>query len=195
MTKNILLTGIGGQGTILTGKILTLGLLEAGYDVKMSEIHGMSQRGGSVTTQIRFGEHVESPIIGRKSTDIMIAFEKMEALRNLPYMKKDGCIILDDCEIPSMSVISGKEKYAGDITQKLSQAVTVKTINASALACQLGNKKASNMILLGALINKMHLENIDWEDLLEKTIKPAFWDINTKALGMGMAVMDECSPC
>ena len=109
MTKSILLVGVGGQGTILASKILTLGLMEAGYDVKMSEIHGMSQRGGSVSSQVRYGERVYSPVIEKGAADIVVAFEKMEALRALDYLKEDGVLVVNDVEIPSMSVIVGDE--------------------------------------------------------------------------------------
>ena len=103
--KNILLVGVGGQGTILASRILTAGLIEAGYDVKMSEIHGMSQRGGSVSTQVRFGEKVDAPIIGKGQADVIVAFEKMEALRALPYLKKGGKMVVNDFEIPSMPIL------------------------------------------------------------------------------------------
>ena len=115
MTRSILLVGVGGQGTILASKILTIGLMEAGYDVKMSEIHGMSQRGGSVSSQIRFGERVYSPVIDKKGAELLIAFEKMEALRWSDYVKEDGVIVVNDVEIPSMSIINGTEKYADDV--------------------------------------------------------------------------------
>ena len=119
MTKSILLVGVGGQGTILASKILTLGLMEAGYDVKMSEIHGMSQRGGSVSSQVRYGDNVASPVIEKGTADMIVAFEKMEALRYLDYLKEDGVLIINDEEIDSMSVITGKEDYPSDVLEEI----------------------------------------------------------------------------
>ena len=123
MTKSILLVGVGGQGTILASKILTNGLMEAGYDVKMSEIHGMSQRGGSVSSQVRYGEKVMSPVIEKGQADIIVSFEKMEALRALDYLKKDGTLVVNDVEIPSMSVITGDETYPDDVLDEIKMHV------------------------------------------------------------------------
>lgn len=186
MTKSILLVGVGGQGTILASKILTHGLMDAGYDVKMSEIHGMSQRGGSVSSQIRFGEKVESPVIDRKSAEILIAFEKMEALRWSDYVKEDGVIVVNDCEIPSMSVVTGAESYDCDVIKKLQRIAPVKVLDANGLADELGNRKAANIILLGSIIASMKLEQIDWEKILQDNVKPAFVELNLKALKKGM---------
>src|SRR5690554_6603933 len=111
MTKSILLVGVGGQGTILASKLLTTGLMEAGHDVKMSEIHGMSQRGGSVSSQVRYGESVDSPVIEIGGADILVSFEKMEALRYLNYIKQNGKVIVNDFEIKSMPILSGKADY------------------------------------------------------------------------------------
>lgn len=189
MTKSILLVGVGGQGTILASKILTLGLMNVGYDVKMSEIHGMSQRGGSVSSQIRFGEHVESPVIDKKDADILVAFEKMEALRWCDYVKKDGVIVVNDCEIPSMSVITGAQSYAPDVIEKLQQITRTVVLRADRIAEDLGNKKAANMVLLGSIIKQMHLEAIDWEMIFKVNMKPAFIELNLKALKAGMEAL------
>lgn len=186
MTRSILLVGVGGQGTILASKILTIGLMEAGHDVKMSEIHGMSQRGGSVSSQIRFGECVQSPVIDKKSADVVIAFEKMEALRWSDYVKDGGKIVVNDVEIPSMSVITGEEKYADDVLEKLKTVADTQVINASEIAKQLGNEKAANMVLLGTIIKSMHLDEIDWENIVRANVKPAFADLNVEALKSGM---------
>lgn len=186
MTKSILLVGVGGQGTILASKILTLGLLEAGYDVKMSEIHGMSQRGGSVSSQIRYGDKVESPVIDEGSAQLLIAFEKMEALRYIGYVNPEGTVVINDLEIPSMSVITGAENYNENVTDILKDKVNVKIINASKLANELGNSKVMNIILLGTIIKNMHLEYIDWEKIIKENVKPAFVDLNIKALEVGM---------
>jgi len=186
MTKSILLVGVGGQGTILASKILTLGLMEAGYDVKMSEIHGMSQRGGSVSSQIRYGEKVESPVIDKKAAQVLIAFEKMEALRWSEYVRPDGMIVVNNCEIPSMSVISGKETYSADVVEKLQGIAKTQVVDATALAESLGSGKAANIILLGTIIKSMHLEQIDWESIIRANVKPAFVELNLRALKVGM---------
>ncbi len=119
MTKSILLVGVGGQGTILASKILTTGLMEAGYDVKMSEIHGMSQRGGSVSSQVRYGEKVYSPVIEKGAADIVVAFEKMEALRSLDHLKEGGTLVVNNEEIPSQSVVIGDEEYPTDVLEEI----------------------------------------------------------------------------
>lgn len=186
MTKSILLVGVGGQGTILASKLLTIGLMEAGYDVKMSEIHGMSQRGGSVSSQIRYGEKVESPVIDKKGADVLIAFEKMEALRWSEYVKEDGVIVVNDEEIPSMSVVMGQEKYDPDVIEKLKKMAKTRVLNATEMAADLGNPKASNVVLLGSIISSMHLNEINWDQIIRDNVKPAFVELNLKALRLGM---------
>jgi indolepyruvate ferredoxin oxidoreductase beta subunit len=180
------MVGVGGQGTILASKILTMGLLEAGYDVKMSEIHGMSQRGGSVCSQVRYGDSVASPVIDKGGADMLIAFEKMEALRNLDFLKKDGTVVVNDHEIMSIPVITGDETYASDILDEINKHVDAKVINAASLAEELGNAKVANIILLGTIIKIMNLESIHWEDIVRAAVKPRFVDINLKALEVGM---------
>lgn len=186
MTKSILLVGVGGQGTILASKILTTGLMEAGYDVKMSEIHGMSQRGGSVSSQVRYGDKVYSPVIEKGNADIIVSFEKMEALRNLDYLKKDGKLVINDEQIDSMSVITGKEDYPDDVLEEIEKHAQAIVLNATALAEELGNVKAANIILLGTIIKSMGLEDIDWNSILKDNIKPQFLDLNLKAIKVGM---------
>ncbi len=185
MTKSILLVGVGGQGTILASKILTNGLMEAGYDVKMSEIHGMSQRGGSVSSQVRYGEHVMSPVIEKGKADIIVAFEKMEALRSLDYLKPDGTMVVNNVEIPSMSVITGDEDYPDDVLEEIQKHVSAKVVDATALAREIGNERAANIILLGTIIKAMELTEIDWDSILEANIKPQFLELNKKALQVG----------
>lgn len=186
MTKSILLVGVGGQGTILASKILTLGLMASGYDVKMSEIHGMSQRGGSVSSQVRYGDKVDSPVIEKGSADMIVSFEKMEALRNLDYLKKDGVLIINDEQIDSMSVITGKEDYPDDVLEEIEKHAKATVLNATELAEKLGNVKAANIILLGTIIKTMGLEEIDWESILKENIKPQFVELNLKAIKVGM---------
>lgn len=190
MTKSILLVGVGGQGTILASKILTTGLMEAGYDVKMSEIHGMSQRGGSVSSQVRYGEKVYAPVIEKGAADIVVAFEKMEALRNLDYLKEDGRLVVNDEEIPSQSVVIGEEEYPPDVLDEIKKHVkNVKVVNATSMARELGNEKAANMVLLGTIIHAMGLHDIHWDAILEANIKPRFLDLNKKAIQMGMGAV------
>lgn len=190
MTKSILLVGVGGQGTILASKILTTGLMEAGHDVKMSEIHGMSQRGGSVSSQVRYGEKVHSPVIEKGAADIIVAFEKMEALRNLDYLKEGGTLVVNDEEIPSQSVLIGEEIYPADVLEEIQKhAEDVKVIDASGMARGLGNEKAANMVLLGTIIHAMGLEGIHWDAILESNIKPRFLELNKKAIQMGMGAV------
>ena len=186
-TKNILLVGVGGQGTILASKLLTLGLMEEGYDVKMSEIHGMSQRGGSVSSQVRYGEKVWSPVIEKGSADMIVSFEKMEALRWLEYLKKDGKVVVNDHEMMPMPVIMGKADYAADIIDEIKKAChDVTVVNATEEAVKLGNGKVMNIILLGTIIKAMKLDNIDWDRIVRENVKPAFVEDNLKAIKVGM---------
>lgn len=187
MTKNILLSGVGGQGTITAAKMLTFGLMEAGYDVKMSEIHGMSQRGGDVVSQVRYSkEKVFSPVIEKGTADIVVSFEEMEALRTLDYLKPDGAVVVNTERIPSMTVLTGAEEYADDVLDEIKKAADrVHVMDASKMATDLGNVKAANVILLGALVKLMGLDDIDWEDIIRKNVKEKFIDLNLKAFKVG----------
>ena len=184
--KNILLVGVGGQGTILASKILTSGLMEAGYDVKMSEIHGMSQRGGSVSTQVRYGDKVPSPIVGKGSADVIVAFETMEALRWLPYLKKGGSIVVNDFVINPAPVNQGQAEYPEGIIEDLAAKVKVVSLKAGDMAAELGNPKAMNVVLLGALVKAIGtLDDVDWMKHIEKNVKPKFVELNKKAFQAG----------
>ena len=185
MTKNILLIGVGGQGTITASKVLTLGLVEAGYDVKMSEIHGMSQRGGSVVSQVRYGDKIESPVIEPGTADIVVAFEKMEALRGLEYLREGGLIVVNDQEIESVPIQMGKFDYPADVIEILESKARTIVVEAEKLAGELGNKRVTNMILLGTIIKGMELENIAWEKILKENTKAGFLDINLRAINAG----------
>ena len=184
--KNILLCGVGGQGTILASKILSTALLNAGYDVKMSEIHGMSQRGGSVTTQVRYGEKVYSPIIGRGSADVLVAFEAMEALRYLAELNPSGSVVVNDYRRPTATTLSGKEDYPADPIGQVKAKVGTKVLNAAEIAEGLGDPRAMNVVLLGALVRVMGLEKLGWDEALAQCVKPAFLELNKKALQAGM---------
>ncbi len=187
--KNILLVGVGGQGTILASKILSTALVEAGYDVKMSEVHGMAQRGGSVTTQIRYGEKVFSPIIGKGEADVMVCFEKMEALRWLEFVKPDARIVINDFEIPSAPILVGKEPYPEGIIEDLSGKTEVSVFKAADIAKELGNPKAMNIVLLGALVKAMGIEDMDWDRYISMNVKKGFEELNIKAFRAGMAAI------
>ena len=183
--KNILLVGVGGQGTILASKILTSGLIKAGYDVKMSEIHGMSQRGGSVSTQVRYGDKVYSPIVGRGSADVIVAFEEMEALRWLDHLKIGGKMVINDHQIQPVPVNLGVAEYPEGIIEHLKEKVDVLSFKAADVATQLGNPKAMNIVLLGSLVKAMGLDEIDWDAEIEANVKAKFIDLNKKAFHAG----------
>lgn len=186
-TKSILLAGVGGQGTILASKILSEGLMRKGYDVKMSEIHGMSQRGGSVTTHVRFGVKVDSPVVPEGEADILVAFEKVEAVRYLNYLKKGGALIVNDFEIFSLPVLIGLAEYPKDINEKLKKEVpNIRLINATKTAERLGNIKALNIVLLGALVRAMNIPDIDWESVMKELIPQKLQDLNIAAFKAGM---------
>lgn len=187
--KNVLLSGVGGQGTVLASKILSAGLIDAGYDVKMSEVHGMAQRGGSVTTQVRYGEKVHSPILGKGDVDVLVSFETMEALRYLDFLKPDGKLVVNDYEMPSAPILTGRVDYPENIIDDIKEKVDVTVIKAVDIARGLGNEKVMNVVLLGALIKALQLKNdIDWEKIVSQQVKPKFIEINIKALKEGMDV-------
>lgn len=190
MTKSIILSGVGGQGTILASKLLTLGLMDSGYDVKMSEIHGMSQRGGSVTSHIRYGDQVNSPVIERGDADLLISFEKMEALRYLDYLKPDGRVVVNDFEIKPLSVLATDAQYSENILDELMNKANTIAMDAAGQAEKLGNSKVMNVILLGAIVRLMDLTKTDWDNIIEENVKPQFVDINKEALKLGMELVE-----
>ena len=190
MTKSIMLVGVGGQGTILASKLLTIGLMEAGYDVKMSEIHGMSQRGGSVSSQVRYSkDQVYSPVIEIGGADMIVSFEKVEALRYLKYLKEGVTIVANNYKMESVATITGKAEYKVEEVDKKLKELNAKVINAADKATELGNAKVMNIILLGTVIKGMHLEDIDWEEIIRDNVKEKFIDINIRALHEGMELV------
>lgn len=192
MTKSVLLVGVGGQGTITAAKLLTTGLMEAGYDVKMSEIHGMSQRGGSVSSHVRYSEDgkVNSPVIVEGDADIMVSFEQMEALRWIDYIKSGAAVVTSTEQIASQPVLTGRMAYPEDILDELKKVTdNVIAIDAPAEAVKIGNSKVSNVILLGTIVKYMGLEAIDWEKIIRENVKPAFVDLNLKALELGKTLI------
>ena len=188
-TKNILMVGVGGQGTILASKLMTLALLDEGYDVKMSEIHGMSQRGGSVSSQIRYGKEVHSPVVELGGADIIVSFELVEAIRSLEYLKPDGLMIVNDYKILPLSVISGNAEYPQDTLGMLSSKVNTLSLDAFSIAVELGNPKVMNIVLLGAVARKLGINDIDWNRIIEQNVKPKFIDINKEAFKRGYESM------
>lgn len=187
-TKSILLVGVGGQGTILASKILSEGLVRKGYDVKMSEIHGMSQRGGSVTTHVRYGSKVASPVVPEGEADVLVAFEKVEAARWLKYLKKGGTLVVNNFEIYSLPVLTGAAEYPEGVIEKLKAEVpNTKSFNAGEIAESLGNIKSQNVVLLGALVKAMGLEDLDWHAVLAETVPPKLLELNIRAFEAGLA--------
>ncbi|MCG8482788.1 MAG: indolepyruvate oxidoreductase subunit beta, partial [Clostridia bacterium] len=161
------------------------------YDVKMSEIHGMAQRGGAVSSQVRYGTKVESPVIEIGGADILVSFEKMEALRWLEYLKPNGSVIVNDYEINSAPILSGKVDYPNDIIEELSSKVKTTVVDAAKHAVNLGNTKVMNVILLGTIIQSMGLNDINWESIIRKNVKEKFIDINLKALEVGRHFLEK----
>ena len=183
--KSILLAGVGGQGTILMSNVFTAGLVAAGYDVKMSEVHGMAQRGGSVSTQIRYGSKVYSPIIGRGEADVLVAFEKMEAVRYAEFLKPSGMAVINDAEIIPLPVASGATNYPDGVAEAMQKAFSVRIVPASRLAEELGNVRCTNIVLLGALAGVLGLGNIDWKAALTETLPPKILKLNLDAFEAG----------
>jgi indolepyruvate ferredoxin oxidoreductase beta subunit len=180
-----MLTGVGGQGTILASKLLSMGLAQAGYDVKMSEIHGMSQRGGDVSSQVRYGKVVNSPVIEKGGADLLVAFEEMEAMRSLPYLKPDGKAVINKYKINPMPVVSGVAEYPEGIADEIAKKVSTTVIDAAGKAAELGNPKVMNVILLGSTVEMMGLNEVNWEQIIKDNVKPKFVELNIKAFEAG----------
>ena len=189
-TRSVMLVGVGGQGTILASKILTTGLIEAGYDVKMSEVHGMSQRGGSVSTQVRYGDKVYSPIIGKGEADVLVSFETMEAIRYLPSLKQGGKVVVNDYKMPSLPILSGEKEYPDDIIEELKSKVPTLALDAAQVARDNGNPRGMNVVLLGALIQSVGITNVDWPAALKANVKPQFVEGNLRCLEAGMKLAE-----
>lgn len=189
--KSILLAGVGGQGTILVSRILTRALIDAGYEVKMSEIHGMAQRGGSVSTTVRYGKKVYSPLIGKGGADILVAFEKMEALRWTPWLKPSGIVVVNDHMIRPLPVASGAVDYPEGAIEALAASFKTIAFDAGQKALELGSARVMNVILLGAMVEAFQMEDFDWERALELSVPPAYLDINKKAFEAGRLLARE----
>lgn len=186
---NILFVGVGGQGTISASNLLSATLIELGYDVKMSEVHGMAQRGGSVSTQVRYGEKVHSPLIEKGTADYIISFEKSESGRWLEFLKENGTVISSDHEIRPYSVNMGKEVYPEGIIEEMQEkGYHVKSVDAQNKAIELGNAKVANMILLGILAKDLGLEKDLLNRLIKQYFKPALQEVNLKAMDLGYSL-------
>ena len=186
MVKNIMIVGVGGQGALLASKTLGQVLLDAGYDVKVSEVHGMSQRGGSVVTYVRYGEKVYSPIVDKGEADFIVSFEMLEAARYTEYLKKDGRIVVNTQNIDPMPVITGAAEYPADLENKMKNAgFAVDAVDCLALSEQAGTAKAVNIVLMGRLSKYMDFSEEAWLKAIEKLVKPQFLEMNKKAFMLG----------
>ena len=188
-TTSIMIVGVGGQGTLLASRLIGDVLIEKGCDIKLSEVHGMSQRGGSVVTYVKYGDKVYSPIVDAGEADFILSFEAIEGARWIGMLKKGGTIITNDRETYPMPVITGAMKYPENPTQKLAEKVNTVSVNALEIAEKAGSAKAVNTVLLGVLSRFMpEIEEKAWLDAIQKTVKPAFVELNQKAFLMGRNV-------
>ncbi|MEG1743691.1 MAG: indolepyruvate oxidoreductase subunit beta [Clostridia bacterium] len=186
MNKNILIVGVGGQGTLLASKVMGKVFLDSGYDVKVSEVHGMSQRGGSVVTYVRCGNEVFSSLIDKGEADILLSFEALEAARWLPYLKKDGVVITNTRQMNPMTVILGDAKYPENIIQKIKeQNVKLFSINASKIASDAGNEKSTNVVLLGLAAKHIGIDKSIWLEAVKSIVPPKTVEINLMAFELG----------
>jgi len=185
MTKNIMIVGVGGQGTLLTSRIIGKTAMAEGYDVKISEVHGMAQRGGSVVTFVRFGETVYEPIVEEGQADVIIAFERLEALRYSHFLKKDGVLIVNDCRIDPMTVVIGAKQYPENILEDLRKDHTVYAIDGMGKALELGNSKVLNSVVLGYSAKFIGFDKEAWLNIVEGTVPPKTIELNKKAFLTG----------
>lgn len=182
---NIMIVGVGGQGTLLASRILGNTVLSEGYDVKVSEVHGMSQRGGSVVTYVKFGDAIYSPIIDKGEADIILAFEQLEAYRALPYLKEGGKIIVADQKINPMPVITGASEYPENIIDKLKAVSDVTALDALSLAKKAGSAKAVNVVLIGLMAKNTAIPYEKWVECVKKTVPEKLLDVNLRAFDLG----------
>ena len=186
MTKSIMIVGVGGQGTLLASRLIGHVLVEKGLDVKLSEVHGMSQRGGSVVTYVKYGEKVFSPIVDKGEADYILSFEAVEGARYIEMLKEGGTLITNTAEIYPITVITGAMNYPKDPTGKLAQKCDVKAVDALALAQKVGSDKAVNTVLMGVLSRYMpEISEDAWLGAIEKLVKPKFVELNKQAFLLG----------
>ena len=185
-TKSIIIAGVGGQGSLLASKLLGRLLLDQGYDVKVSEVHGMAQRGGSVVTFVRYGDQVYSPVIGTGEADLLLSFELLEAARWLPWLKPGGAVVTNTQQIDPMPVITGEQKYPEDLAGKIrARGVTIDALDCLALAEEAGSAKAVNIVLLGRLSHYFDFDDQVWQKALEATVPAKVLELNRKAFRLG----------
>ena len=185
-TKSIMIVGVGGQGSLLASKLLGRLLMDEGYDVKVSEVHGMSQRGGSVVTYVRYGEKVYSPIITEGEADIIISFEKLEAARYAKFLKKDGLVVVNTQQIDPMPVIIGAATYPESVLTELTdKGLNVEALDALSLAVEAGSPKAVNIVLMGRLSHYFDLPEDAWMRAMEAIVPAKFLELNKKAFALG----------
>ncbi len=181
MTKNIMIVGVGGQGTLLTSRIIGKTALQLGLDVKISEVHGMAQRGGSVVTFVRFGKQVHEPVVEEGQADVIIAFERLEAMRYAHFLKKDGVLVVNDCRIDPMTVVIGAKQYPENIVGTLAEQHTVYAIDGQKTALELGNSKVLNSVVLGYSAKFIGFDKDTWLEVIASTVPPKTVEINQKA--------------
>lgn len=186
--KSILLSGVGGQGAILISKILTNGLIKAGYDVKQSEVHGMAQRGGSVTTQVRWGKKVYAPVFGKGQADILIALEQMEAVRYVDFLKPDGVAVINNYKRDSMTTASGMEEYPEGCIEAVKNVFDTIVVDADAIARKFGDARCMNVVLFGAVCDRLGEDDIDWEKVVSETVPQKVRELNIKAFNAGREI-------
>ncbi|MBQ3241586.1 MAG: indolepyruvate oxidoreductase subunit beta [Oscillospiraceae bacterium] len=185
-TKSVMIVGVGGQGSLLASRILGTVFMAQGYDVKVSEVHGMSQRGGSVVTYIKYGEKVYSPIVEQGEADYLLSFEQLEAARWLSYLKNDGTMIVSDQKIDPMPVITGAAEYPEDVIGKLKgTGANIIDVDALKLATEAGSSKATNVVLIGVLSTIMPFPKEEWEKAIVQLVPPKFLEMNKKAFKLG----------
>ncbi len=183
---NILLAGVGGQGIILAGRVLARALVALGGEVKVADVHGMAQRGGSVVTQLRFGPRVYAPVITPGTADFLVAFEKLEARRWLPYLRGDGLLIVNDQELPPLPVLTGAASYPEELLAEMGGLLeNILIVDGVGLAQQAGNAKTVNMVLVGALARRLPLEQGAWYRVLSETVPQRFLEVNKNAFQLG----------
>ncbi len=188
-TKNIMIVGVGGQGTLLTSRILGNLAIGQGFDVKVSEVHGMSQRGGSVVTYVKYGSKVYSPVISEGEADIILAFEQLEAYRYIKHLKKDGKMLINTQKLDPMPVITGAMQYPDEIIEKLkSTGAKIFAVDALSAAVEAGNSKAVNVVMLGVLASQMDIDKSVWISAIEQTVPAKFLELNKKAFELGLCL-------
>lgn len=185
MTKNVMIVGVGGQGTLLTSRIIGKTAIEMGFDVKISEVHGMAQRGGSVVTFVRFGEKINEPVVEEGQADVIIAFERLEALRYAHFLKKDGVLVVNDCRIDPMTVVIGAKQYPENIIEGLKDDHAIYTIDGQKIAKVLGNSKVLNSVVLGYSAKFIGFDKEKWLDVVASTVPQKTIDINKSAFMAG----------